>query len=399
MARKKRKSGLGMLLRFGISVVMIVVVGLVGIIGLKWKKSYDKQMEIPYQKINLEETIPAEKYYYGSLPENERIIYQEILQGLFDGEKEIYLHSADAKKNNELFQFVLNDYPEIFWSDGRGNTTVYEKGAESYSILNPEYQYVGKEREDRQKEIDAVVQTILDNAPKDGTEYEKIQYVYEYVINHTDYREGSSDNQNIYSVLVNGKSVCAGYARTTQYLLEQLDVFCAYVTGQAKRPDLKEAVPHAWNLISCDGEYYFVDTTWGDPIYLKEVDTNIVYDYLCISQTELFRTHTPDTGIRLPECISDEANYYVKNGLYYKTYDRDVVLEKMRESIRNQQDQVVFKFAEESVYREAKEEILGELVKEAAEYLGKMYQLPRVEYSYKDEEILHKITILWSYGS
>ena len=111
MARKKRKSGLGMLLRFGISVVMIVVVGLVGIIGLKWKKSYDKQMEIPYQKINLEETIPAEKYYYGSLPENERIIYQEILQGLFDGEKEIYLHSADAKKNNELFQFVLNDYP------------------------------------------------------------------------------------------------------------------------------------------------------------------------------------------------------------------------------------------------------------------------------------------------
>lgn len=399
MARKKRKSCLGMLLKFVISAVMIAVVGLVGIIGLKWKKSYDKQMEIPYQKVNLEETIPAEKYYYESLPENEKIIYQEILQGLFDGEKEIYLHSADAKKNNELFQFVLNDYPEIFWCDGRGNTTVYEKGAESYSVLSPEYQYVGKAREDRQKEIDAVVQTILDNAPKEGTEYEKIQYVYEYVINHTDYQEGSPDNQNIYSVLVNGKSVCAGYARTTQYLLEQLDVFCTYVTGQAKRPDLKEAVPHAWNLISCDGAYYFVDTTWGDPVYLKEVDTNIVYDYLCISQTELFRTHTPDTGIRLPECISDAANYYVKNGLYYKTYDRDVVLEKMRESIRNQQAQVVFKFAEESVYREAKEEILGRLVKEAAEYLGKMYQLPRVEYSYKDEEILHKITILWSYGS
>ena len=38
---------------------------------------------------------------------------------------------------------------------------------------------------------------------------------------------------SIYSVLVNGESVCAGYARTTQYLLERLNVFCTYVTGTA----------------------------------------------------------------------------------------------------------------------------------------------------------------------
>ena len=58
---------------------------------------------------------------------------------------------------------------------------------------------------------------------------------------------------------------------------------------------------------------------------------------------------------------------------------------------------MVFKFANESVYTEAKGLILEELVKEAAEHLGKLYQLSRVEYSYKDEEILHKISIFWSY--
>jgi hypothetical protein len=41
--------------------------------------------------------------------------------------------------------------------------------------------------------------------------------------------------------------------------------------------------------------------------------------------------------------------------------------------------------------------MLEEMVKEAAEYLGKLYQLSRVKYSYKDEEILHKISIFWSY--
>lgn len=395
MARKKRRSCFGVLLGIAVSIVFVIV----GMTGLKWKENYEKKTEIPYPEIDLKAINPAKKYYYELLPEHEKIVYQEILQGLMDGEKEIYLHSADAQKNNELFQAVLNDYPEIFWCDGQGNTTIYEKGSESYSVLSPKYQYENEERKKRQTEIDTVAQKILKGAPKSGTEYEKIQYVYEYVINHTDYCEDSPDNQNIYSVLVNGKSVCAGYARATQYLLEQLDVFCTYVTGQAKRPDAKEAVPHAWNLVFCDGAYYYLDATWGDPIYLKEVDENIVYDYLCISQEELFQTHTPDAGLKLPKCTSNASNYYVKNEMYYEAYDRDVTLKKMRESIQNQQAQIVFKFADEAVYQEAKEEILGDVMKEAAEYLGKMYQLSRVEYSYKDEEILHKITIFWSYDS
>ena len=73
------------------------------------------------------------------------------------------------------------------------------------------------------------------------------------------------------------------------------------------------------------------------------------------------------------------------------------IFAKMKESIQNKQSQVVFKFANEAVYAEAKEPMLEEMVKEAAEYLGKLYQLSRVKYSYKYEEILHKISIFWSY--
>ena len=85
----------------------------------------------------------------------------------------------------------------------------------------------------------------------------KILYVYEKIVDEVDYDESAPDNQNIYSIFVNRQSVCAGYSKATQYLLEQLGVFCTYVTGKTT-----EGGNHAWNLVKCNGDYYYVDTTW-----------------------------------------------------------------------------------------------------------------------------------------
>ena len=98
-----------MILGIGMSAVVVIVLGLVGTYGLKWKSSYEKRNEIPYQKVDLKGKNPAQKYYYESLSEEDKVVYQEILQGVLDGNGEIYLHSAEAKKNNQLFQFVLNN--------------------------------------------------------------------------------------------------------------------------------------------------------------------------------------------------------------------------------------------------------------------------------------------------
>lgn len=103
MARKKKRGCLGMILGIGMSVAVVVVLGMVGTYGLKWKRSYEKRNEIPYQKVNLKETNPAQKYYYESLSEKDKVVYQEILQGVLDGNGEIYLHSADAKRTISCF--------------------------------------------------------------------------------------------------------------------------------------------------------------------------------------------------------------------------------------------------------------------------------------------------------
>ena len=86
--------------------------------------------------------------------------------------------------------------------------------------------------------------------------------MYDPVVDEVDYDESAPDNQNIYSIFVNRQSVCAGYSKATQYLLEQLGVFRTYVTGKTT-----EGGNHAWNLVKCNGDYYYVDTTWGDPVF------------------------------------------------------------------------------------------------------------------------------------
>lgn len=146
----------------------------------------------------------------------------------------------------------------------------------------------GRRKEQRNQEIESARTSCLSGISDLSDEYEKIKYIYTYLIDNVDYDLDAPDNQNIYSALVGKRSVCAGYAKSCQYLLQQLGIYCIYVTGQTTDPNGGVA-DHAWNIVQCNGQYYYVDTTWGDPIFLGEdngyqIPNLIAYDYLCCSE-------------------------------------------------------------------------------------------------------------------
>ena len=396
--RRRRQTGC-------VSVLLTIFFILCGVLAIVWGRKTGKltgafletAKEIPYQSDTDHSNSETEKYYYELLNEEEQKVYREIWNGVDANEEEIYVHASDADLVNRLFQYMLKDHPEIFWCDGAATATSYS-GGEAYTVLKPEYQHDASEREQMETEVDVSVNECLAGISQDASDYEKILYVYEYLINQVDYDMDAADNQNIYSVFAGKKSVCAGYSKATQYLLEKLGVFCTYVTGTTK-----DGQAHAWNLVKCEGDYYYVDTTWGDPLFLaaegEQVtdEEKITYDYMCCDDTELFKSHIPDADVTLPACANMEWNYYVVNGMYHTEYNSEEILQQMNDMISQKSNPVVIKFADAELYEAAHDDIFSNLIPRAAKNLADWYGISEVKYQYLDEENLDKITIYWQY--
>ncbi|MFV0363913.1 MAG: hypothetical protein ACK5LL_12630 [Suipraeoptans sp.] len=57
------------------------------------------------------------RFYYDSLSKEDRDTYRKIRKGMFEHAEKIYVKELDLDKAFYLFEFVLHDYPGIFWCD------------------------------------------------------------------------------------------------------------------------------------------------------------------------------------------------------------------------------------------------------------------------------------------
>jgi hypothetical protein len=71
-------------------------------------------------------------------------------------------------------------------------------------------------------------------------------------------------------------------------------------------------VPHAWNIVSIDGAYYHIDTTFDDPV--SDSGDVLAYSYFNLPDEQISEDHTWDKG-SYPKCDSIGANYFVANKL------------------------------------------------------------------------------------
>ena len=373
-----------------VEIALLVLVAIVAMLqGCKAK-------DAEFVDVTVSESVFTDKYHYEQITAQKQEVYREIYQGLSEQKEAFNVHCKSGTEANDIFYAVLYDFPEIFWSDGEVVSTEYSDG---YVTVKPEYNCSTKEKERKKEEIEKIAKEILEQAPTTDSEYEKIKYVYEYLVDHVEYVEGAQDKQNIYSSLVGRKSVCAGYAKATQYLLQQMDISCIYVTGEATSRDV--TVPHAWNIVKCDGVYYYVDTTWADPLFGSNQDPNLnthmIYDYLCCSSAMLSPTHTIDQKYVYPICGIDNLNYYRLNDMFYDSIDKTELRQVLHQSIDKKEESVLFKFASKELYREGRDVLIKELLEEAAQYLGEKYEIPRVSCQYSEDEQLCKVIIFWSY--
>lgn len=358
-------------------------------------------------KINGEETPGEVKihskakestFYYEQLSDVNKESYEILKQGMVDRNSNIVLENCSEDELQRIWYAVLMDCPEIFWVNSYRYSV--QKGETVKCEVLPDYCYTKDEITERQTRIQEITEEFMTNVSKDESDYNKILYTYEYIIEQTEYDDESENNQHIDSVFIGKGSVCAGYAKTTKYLLNQLGVECIYVRGQASGSS-DEQEPHAWTIVKCEDDYYYVDTTWGDPIYQAEDNeesekySNITYDYMCCNDEQLFKTHTLDTLFEYPSCVKNDWNYYVVNGRYFTEYDSEIISELIKKDIEEKKVYSEFKFADSNVYKEAKEDLLENQVKKGKDYFNEVNGKDGSRYYYKDIIENNKIAIYW----
>ncbi|MBO5551404.1 MAG: hypothetical protein J5966_05540 [Lachnospiraceae bacterium] len=192
-----------------------------------------------------------------------------------------------------VFEAVFNDHPELFWLNTEYSSR-YRNNGECLEIILS-FNRTAQDLEGSAANFDAGAEKIGNAAY--GNEYEQEKAVHDAILNAFTYNLSAEMNQSAYSGFVNNSTVCAGYARSFQYIMQQLGIPCYYCRGVAGEP-------HAWNIIKLGGDYYNVDATWDDS------DQTWQYEYFNLSDAELNADHRRTSlSVYLPACNGGQYSH------------------------------------------------------------------------------------------
>ena len=299
-----------------------------------------------------DDDVQFEKLYYTQLDEKQRKIYDKVYFAIKEHKDSIRIHSDIG--SDDLFDivgYVLAENPELFWSNG---ACTYDQ----IGNLKFEYIYTEDELDVCRQQIEKSTSEIIHQAKAIADEYERALFLFDYIAENTVYDDEAAENlednpiaSTIAGVFINKKAVCGGYARAYQYLLLQCSLNAETVYGAAKTSD-GSVEDHAWTLQQLNGNYYYTDVTWGDSAE-EDTDGYISHIYFCLTEEEMKNTHTPESNISYPSCVSERDNYFVREDLYFSSFSKSEIRDALKKQIKDGSYSIEMKFKNEADYKEA----------------------------------------------
>ena len=194
-----------------------------------------------------------ERIYNNFLNTTEKKIYRELVKGtkIYNGKINIQITDEETSVEKVL-DAIKVDHPELLnfgsatysW-DNDGN---YKIKVNNATIILLEQINISR--------IERIVYRIKEET-KNMSDYEKIKYVYEWMGENSDYDRSftyMAKNQSAYNVFINKNAVCAGFAKASQIIFQNIGIESYGVSGNTTGP-------HMWNIIKYKGKYYFFDST------------------------------------------------------------------------------------------------------------------------------------------
>jgi transglutaminase-like putative cysteine protease len=293
-------------------------------------------------------------YEYGALTPAQKQLY-ELMEDTFRNitnelaiPEELGVTSADF---DTVFALFLNKEPHDYYLVPSASTSYSRTTNKLYSVTFT-YLYPKVTITSRNERTDAALRKVLSGVSPSMTDYDKVKYFFDYLVEHITFDSSSDDSQNVYGALYDGRANCMGYSYAMKLLCNEAGIPAITVSGKNAAD-----VGHMWNMVKIGSDWYQLDATFGDP------DKGYInYDYFLTTDTRLYSSYTAAETLRAyPKAVSMEDNYYFKTGLFASTKADAVSIlkEKIETAIDKNETCVQILCATENVFINTEAALLG----------------------------------------
>jgi hypothetical protein len=229
--------------------------------------------------------------YYHMLNDRGQALYRQLYanaQALNTKFAPVVPDTTDVEMSS-AFNCLLDDHPELFWVD----ISFYFQYDYQGHVIEFDFEFYKDFRDISlaRETFESTARNLITGAENLGSDYEKELYIHDLLVDKLTYKINPLD-QSAYSAVVDSKTVCAGYTKGFQYLMQLLGIptYNCYGWGGDER--------HAWNIIKLDDGFHNVDCTWDDAMSSHE--------YVNLSDSENKNHVRMEFAVYLPPYISSK---------------------------------------------------------------------------------------------
>ncbi len=227
-------------------------------------------------------------------PHNKQDLYNIYYTAINAGKNKFTFYCSNSYKecindvkylaNDQVALSNINNFVHPFNGFKHIETTYDNTGKITIKVYHT---YSKDEKEKVIEKVKSIENELSDNTL---TVTEQIEKYHDYIIDNTVYDSDRSDNNTIryksdtaYGTLLQGYSLCGGYADSMALILNDMGIVNYKVSSDH----------HVWNAVLIDDKWYHLDLTWDDPV--TQDGTNLIEkDFFLIDTAKLYEIESQE---------------------------------------------------------------------------------------------------------
>lgn len=235
------------------------------------------------------------KWGYNQLNSTQKKAYEALFNAAKTHTEKADISSLKIKKSevDKIYWAFDYDNPQFF-ALANGYAYLYYPSTGIVTTITLKYSRTAVQETTLRSSFNASAEGALTAARALSSDYEKLKYIHDWIVNRTDYiLNGPVYKSEADGPIIYGQALCEGYSKAFMYLAQSLGFDCICIVGTAN------GGAHMWNMVKLNGLWYHVDTTFDDPI-MSDGSRTLTHNYFLKSTSEISRTHSIDNPFAVP---------------------------------------------------------------------------------------------------